>query len=72
MTKDLFLEDSYTKEFEARVVKLDGREVILDRTAFYIYDARFELLCVGVFQEELLGHSGRVPRSWFLKVATSR
>jgi misacylated tRNA(Ala) deacylase len=35
MTKELFLEDSYTKEFEARVVKLEGREVILDRTAFY-------------------------------------
>src|SRR5215211_8509955 len=33
--RELFLKDSYTKEFEARVVKLDGREVILDRTAFY-------------------------------------
>src|ERR687897_908633 len=32
---ELFLKDSYTKEFEARVVKLDGREVILDRTTFY-------------------------------------
>ena len=35
MTDQLFLNDSYTKEFEARVVKLDGREVTLDRTAFY-------------------------------------
>ena len=35
MTEELFLKDSYTKEFEARVVKLEGREVILDRTAFY-------------------------------------
>ena len=35
MTEELFLTDSYTKEFEARVVKLEGREVILDRTAFY-------------------------------------
>jgi misacylated tRNA(Ala) deacylase len=35
MTKELFLQDSYIKEFEARVVKLDSREVILDRTAFY-------------------------------------
>jgi misacylated tRNA(Ala) deacylase len=35
MTEELFLKDSYMKEFEARVVKLDGREVILDRTAFY-------------------------------------
>jgi misacylated tRNA(Ala) deacylase len=35
MTEELFLKDSYTKEFEARVVKLEGREVIMDRTAFY-------------------------------------
>jgi misacylated tRNA(Ala) deacylase len=35
MTEELFLKDSYTKEFDARVVKLDGRELILDRTAFY-------------------------------------
>jgi misacylated tRNA(Ala) deacylase len=35
MTEELFLTDSHKKEFEARVVKLDGREVILDRTAFY-------------------------------------
>jgi misacylated tRNA(Ala) deacylase len=35
VTDQLFLKDSYTKEFEARVVKLDGREVTLDRTAFY-------------------------------------
>jgi len=35
MTEELFLEDSYLREFEARVVELSGREVILDRTAFY-------------------------------------
>jgi misacylated tRNA(Ala) deacylase len=35
MTKDLFLKDPYEKEFEARVVKLEGREAVLDRTAFY-------------------------------------
>jgi misacylated tRNA(Ala) deacylase len=35
MTEELFLTDSYIREFDARVVKLDGREVILDRTAFY-------------------------------------
>ena len=35
MTEELFSRDSYTKEFEARVVKLEGREVILDRTAFF-------------------------------------
>jgi misacylated tRNA(Ala) deacylase len=35
MTEELFLEDSYLREFEARVMRLAGREVILDRTAFY-------------------------------------
>ena len=35
MTEELYLKDSYTKEFEARVIRLEGREVILDRTAFY-------------------------------------
>ncbi len=35
MTEELFLEDAYLKEFEARVFRLAGREVVLDRTAFY-------------------------------------
>jgi misacylated tRNA(Ala) deacylase len=35
MTEELFLNDSYLREFEARVAKLAGREVILDRSAFY-------------------------------------
>jgi misacylated tRNA(Ala) deacylase len=35
VTEELFLEDSYLRGFEARVVELSGREVILDRTAFY-------------------------------------
>ncbi len=35
MTEELFLEDSYLKEFEARVERLNGREMILDKTAFY-------------------------------------
>jgi misacylated tRNA(Ala) deacylase len=35
VTEELFLEDSYLREFEAGVVELSGREVILDRTAFY-------------------------------------
>jgi misacylated tRNA(Ala) deacylase len=35
MSEELFSGDSYIREFQARVVKLDGREVILDRTAFY-------------------------------------
>jgi misacylated tRNA(Ala) deacylase len=35
LTRELFLQDSYLKEFEAGVVKLEGREVTLDATAFY-------------------------------------
>ena len=35
MTEELFLRDSYVKEFDARVQKLAGREVILNRSAFY-------------------------------------
>jgi misacylated tRNA(Ala) deacylase len=35
MTEELFLRDSYLKGFEAQVVRVAGREVILDRTAFY-------------------------------------
>jgi misacylated tRNA(Ala) deacylase len=35
VTEELFLGDSYLREFEAVVVELSGREVILERTAFY-------------------------------------
>ncbi len=35
MTEELFLKDAYLREFEARLVGLHGREVVLDRTAFY-------------------------------------
>jgi misacylated tRNA(Ala) deacylase len=35
VTGELFLKDSYIKEFESRVVKLEGREIFLDQTAFY-------------------------------------
>jgi misacylated tRNA(Ala) deacylase len=35
MTEELFLNDSYLREFEASVAKLTGREVVLSRTAFY-------------------------------------
>jgi misacylated tRNA(Ala) deacylase len=35
MSDELFLKDAYLEEFEARVVNLAGREVILDRTVFY-------------------------------------
>jgi misacylated tRNA(Ala) deacylase len=31
----LFLKDSYLREFEAGIIGLSGREVILERTAFY-------------------------------------
>lgn len=35
MTEELFLGDSYLREFGSRVVRLAGREVVLERTAFY-------------------------------------
>ena len=35
MTEELFLTDSYLKEFRPVVRRIDGREVILDRTAFF-------------------------------------
>ena len=35
MAEELFLKDAYLKEFEARVIGMAGREVSLDRTAFY-------------------------------------
>jgi misacylated tRNA(Ala) deacylase len=35
VTDELFLTASYAKEFEGRVVKIEGREVVLDRTVFY-------------------------------------
>lgn len=35
MTEDLFLSDAYVREFGARVSRMDGRELVLDRTAFY-------------------------------------
>lgn len=35
MTGELFLRDSYLREFDARVVRVSGREVWLEHTAFY-------------------------------------
>ena len=35
MTEELFLKDSYLRVFEAGIIGLAGREIILDRTAFY-------------------------------------
>jgi misacylated tRNA(Ala) deacylase len=35
VSEELFLRDSYAREFDARVVRLSGREVVLDRTTFY-------------------------------------
>ncbi len=34
-TEELFLSDAYLREFEARIVRRAGRELTLDRTAFY-------------------------------------
>jgi Ser-tRNA(Ala) deacylase AlaX len=35
MTRKLYWEDPYTKEFDARVVSVDENKVVLDQTAFY-------------------------------------
>ncbi len=35
MTRELFLEDSYRREFRTDVKKIDGREVVLEETAFF-------------------------------------
>lgn len=35
MTRELFLWDSYLREFLSGVAKMDGREVVLEETAFY-------------------------------------
>ncbi|MBI4472484.1 MAG: alanyl-tRNA editing protein [Acidobacteria bacterium] len=35
MTDFLYMTDSYMREFNARVVRVDGNSVILDQTAFY-------------------------------------
>ncbi len=35
MTEELFLKDAYLERFEAQVAGINGREAVLDRTAFY-------------------------------------
>ncbi|MBC7091491.1 MAG: alanyl-tRNA editing protein [Nitrososphaeria archaeon] len=35
MTNLLYMDDSYMKEFEAKVLEIFGEEVVLDQTAFY-------------------------------------
>jgi misacylated tRNA(Ala) deacylase len=35
MTEKLYLRDAYLREFDARVVRVSGNAVVLDRTAFY-------------------------------------
>jgi len=35
MTKKLYYKDPYIKEFDAKVLKIDGNKVILDQTCFY-------------------------------------
>ena len=56
----------------ASPARIEGGPVEYHLTAFQLYDAGFELLRVGVLQKEFFGHRGSVPRSWFLKVVTSR
>ena len=34
MTKKLFWDDAYFKEFDARILSVDGNQVVLDQTAF--------------------------------------
>lgn len=34
-TIKLYMDDSYLKEFEAKVTEINGNEIVLDRTAFY-------------------------------------
>ncbi len=35
MAEKLFYQDQYMKEFDAKVVKIDGNKIILDKTCFY-------------------------------------
>jgi len=35
MTEKIFWQDQYLKEFEGKVIEIRGKEVILDKTAFY-------------------------------------
>jgi misacylated tRNA(Ala) deacylase len=35
MTKALYMDDSYLKEFDAEIMKAEGSKIILDQTAFY-------------------------------------
>lgn len=35
MTRKIYWEDPYTKEFDAKVVSIDANRVVLDQTAFY-------------------------------------
>ena len=35
MTEKLFWQDAYLREFEAKVLEIRGKEIILDKTAFY-------------------------------------
>ncbi|BDC19468.1 alanyl-tRNA editing protein AlaXM [Acidianus sp. HS-5] len=34
-TEELYLKDSYIKEFEGKIIKINGNEIVLDKTAFY-------------------------------------
>lgn len=38
MTKKLFYDDAYMKEFDATVISVNGNEILLDQTAFYPFN----------------------------------
>jgi len=35
MTEKLYWNDAYAKEFSAKITKINGNEVVLDKTLFY-------------------------------------
>ena len=35
MTRKLFWEDAYLREFEAKIISVDGNQIVLDQTAFH-------------------------------------
>ena len=34
MTKKLFWDDAYLKDFDAKIISIDGNQLVLDQTAF--------------------------------------
>ena len=74
MTKLLFYKDPYIKEFDARIVKIDGNKIYLDKTAFYpegggqpsdrgkIIGDGFELDVIDVQKDGDIAHIVRTPK----------